>query len=61
MRLGPDILAGDAPQAVVSAGHWQSARTVTDAGVDCALVSCIVAPGFDFGGFTLAPPGWSPD
>jgi predicted cupin superfamily sugar epimerase len=25
-----------------------------------ALVSCIVSPGFDFAGFTLAPPGWSP-
>jgi predicted cupin superfamily sugar epimerase len=55
-RLGPDVLAGDAPQAVVAAGGWQAARA--DAG--WALVSCIVAPGFDFAGFTLAPPGWQP-
>ena len=26
-----------------------------------ALVSCVVAPGFDFAGFELAPPGWAPD
>jgi predicted cupin superfamily sugar epimerase len=54
--LGPDILAGMSPQAVVPAGQWQAARA--EAG--WALASCIVAPGFDFGGFTLAPPGWSP-
>jgi predicted cupin superfamily sugar epimerase len=23
-------------------------------------VSCVVAPGFDFAGFVLAPLGWSP-
>ena len=55
-RLGPDVLAGDAPQAVVPAGDWQAARA--EAG--WALVSCVVAPGFDFAGFTLAPPGWQP-
>ncbi|HWA21431.1 MAG TPA: cupin domain-containing protein, partial [Caulobacterales bacterium] len=27
---------------------------------DWTLVSCVVAPGFDFAGFTLAPPGWAP-
>lgn len=54
--LGPDILAGAAPQLVVPAGQWQAARA--DAG--WALVSCIVAPGFEFAGFTLAPPGWEP-
>lgn len=56
LRLGPDILAGEAPQAVVPAGQWQAARA--DNG--WALVSCIVAPGFDFAGFTLAPAGWDP-
>lgn len=54
--LGPDVFAGQAPQAVVPAGQWQAAR----AEIGWALVSCIVAPGFDFAGFTLAPPGWSP-
>lgn len=55
-RLGADVLAGEAPQLVVPAGDWQAARA--DAG--WALVSCVVAPGFDFAGFTLAPPGWQP-
>lgn len=56
VRLGPDILAGEAPQHIVAAGHWQSAEA--DRG--WALVSCIVAPGFEFAGFTLAAPGWAP-
>ena len=55
-RLGGDVLAGDAVQAVVAAGDWQAAR----AEQGWALVSCVVAPGFDFAGFVLAPPGWSP-
>jgi len=55
--LGPDVLAGETPQAVVPAGDWQAARA--DAG--WALVSCVVAPGFDFAGFTLAPADWQPE
>ncbi len=54
-RLGPDVLAGECPQAVVPAGHWQAALTTGD----WTLVSCTVSPGFRFAGFTLAPPGWS--
>lgn len=54
-RLGPDVLAGEAPQIVVPAGHWQAARPL---GV-YTLVSCTVSPGFRFAGFDLAPPGWS--
>jgi predicted cupin superfamily sugar epimerase len=54
--LGGDVLTGDAVQAVVPKGYWQAARA--DNG--WALVSCVVAPGFDFAGFELAPPGWSP-
>jgi len=27
---------------------------------DWTLVGCTVAPGFDFNGFELAPPGWRP-
>jgi predicted cupin superfamily sugar epimerase len=55
-RLGPDVASGDRPQLRVAPGEWQSAEA--DRG--WALVSCIVSPGFDFAGFTLAPPGWSP-
>ena len=55
-RLGGDVLAGEQPQFRVSPGEWQSAEA--DRG--WALVSCIVSPGFEFDGFTLAPPGWSP-
>ena len=56
-RLGSDILAGEAPQLCIAPHHWQAAEA--DRG--WALVSCIVSPGFDFAGFTLAPPGWAPD
>lgn len=55
-RLGPDPLAGEAPQLRIPPGHWQA--TTADRG--WALVSCIVAPAFDFAGFELAPPGWAP-
>jgi uncharacterized protein len=54
-RLGPEVLAGDSPQILVPAHHWQAAET-TGA---FTLVSCTVSPGFRFEGFTLAPPGWS--
>jgi predicted cupin superfamily sugar epimerase len=55
-RLGPDPLAGDELQVVVPAHAWQSAET-TGA---WTLVSCIVTPGFEFDGFELAAPDWSP-
>ena len=55
-RLGPDILAGEAPQLRVPAHHWQAAHAARG----WALVSCLVVPGFDFAGFTLAAPGWTP-
>ncbi|GAB1478989.1 cupin domain-containing protein [Paracoccaceae bacterium] len=54
-RLGPDVLADEAPQIVVPAGHWQAARSLGA----YTLVSCTVSPGFRFAGFELAPPGWS--
>jgi predicted cupin superfamily sugar epimerase len=54
--LGPDIIAGEAPQLRIPAHHWQAAHA--DKG--WALVSCIVVPGFDFAGFTLAPQDWTP-
>jgi predicted cupin superfamily sugar epimerase len=49
--LGVDVVAGREAQVVVPAGEWQ--RTFPSE-VD-ALVSCLVAPGFDFADFELAP------
>jgi predicted cupin superfamily sugar epimerase len=56
VRLGPDLAAGEEPQAVVPAGVWQSARPLGG----WALVGCTVAPAFHFTHFELAPPGWEP-
>ena len=55
-RLGLDLVAGERPQAVVPEGAWQSAKSLGE----WSLVSCVVAPGFAFSGFKLAPPGWEP-
>lgn len=55
-RLGSDILAGEVPHHVIPAHQWQAAEA--DRG--WALVSCVVSPGFEFDGFVLAEPGWSP-
>lgn len=54
--LGGDIAAGQRPQGIVPHHHWQAAESLGD----WTLVGCTVAPGFDFAGFELAPPGWSP-
>ena len=56
ITLGPDVASGERPQAIVPAGAWQAAESTGD----WTLVSCTVAPGFDFKTFELAPPGWSP-
>jgi len=56
VKLGPDIAAGERPQAIVPANAWQSAES---SGA-WTLVGCTVAPGFVFEGFEMAPPGWSP-
>ncbi|SEQ76210.1 cupin domain-containing protein [Sphingobium sp. YR768] len=56
LLLGPDIMAGQVPQGRVPAHYWQAS---TPQG-GWTLVSCTVTPGFDFAGFTLAPPDWSP-
>ncbi len=53
--LGPGVLAGQSPQIVVSAHHWQAAQSLGD----FTLVSCTVSPGFRFQGFTLAAPGFT--
>lgn len=57
LRLGPDLAAGERPQAIVSAGWWQAAEPLGG----FALVGCTVAPGFLFSAFEMAPPDWSPD
>ena len=51
-RLGLDLNAGQQPQHVVPAGHWFAAEPAP--GSDWCLVSCTVAPGFDFRDFELA-------
>ena len=56
IRLGGDVTAGYAPQGLVPANRWQS----TEACSGWALVSCVVVPGFEFAGFELGPPGWTP-
>jgi predicted cupin superfamily sugar epimerase len=43
------VSASNGPVAVVSAGHWQSARPMGD----YALVGCTVGPGFEFSDFIL--------
>ena len=53
IRLGPDLAAGEVPQAVVPAHAWQAAESTGD----WTLVGCTVAPGFDFAKFELAPNG----
>ena len=54
--LGPDLSRGERPQATVEAFTWQMAAS---AGA-WTLVGCTVAPGFEFAGFEMAPPGWQP-
>lgn len=54
--LGGDVMAGETPQGIIPAGHWQAAHAVHG----WALVSCSVTPGFEFSGFELAPPRWMP-
>ena len=56
VRLGPDLAAGEVPQAIVPAQPWQAAEATGD----WTLVGCTVAPGFDFARFELAPKGWAP-
>lgn len=55
--LGPDLRAGQRPQLVVPKDYWQTAESLGA----WTLVSCVVAPGFDFSGFELAPEGWRPN
>lgn len=58
--LGSDVGAGQQLQGVVAPGEWQAARSFGEPRFGYSLVSCVVVPGFDFAGFTLAAPGWEP-
>jgi uncharacterized protein len=55
-RVGADLAAGERPQAIVPAHAWQAAQSLGE----WTLVSCTVAPGFDFKGFEHAPKDWVP-
>ncbi len=55
--LGPDLRARQRPQVTVPAHYWQTAESLGA----WTLVSCVVAPGFEFSGFELAPDNWRPD
>ena len=54
--LGTDLAEGQRPQGLVRTGEWQSAKSLGN----WTLVGCTVAPGFEFSGFRMAPPGWEP-
>ncbi|QCJ00223.1 cupin domain-containing protein [Agrobacterium larrymoorei] len=54
--LGPSILDGERPQAIVPANCWQAAESLGE----FTLVGCTVAPGFVFESFVMAEPGWQP-
>jgi hypothetical protein len=51
--LGADLAAGERPHGVVPAHAWQSAASLGA----WTLVSCVVAPGFEFEGFELETDG----
>ena len=50
--LGPDLEEGARPFVVIPANTWFAARVKDASGF--SLVSCTVAPGFDFADFELA-------
>ncbi|MHA6691982.1 cupin domain-containing protein [Devosia sp. A449] len=54
--LGADLDKAERPQVVVPRGAWQAAASTGD----WTLVGCTVAPGFQFSGFELADPDWTP-
>jgi predicted cupin superfamily sugar epimerase len=56
IRLGQNLEAGEQPQAVVPAGHWQRAQSLGG----WTLVGCTVAPGFVFEGLEMAADDFEP-
>ncbi len=51
IHLGTDLRAGERPQGIVPAHHWQRAKSRGE----WTLVSCTVSPAFQFEGFELRP------
>jgi predicted cupin superfamily sugar epimerase len=51
--LGPNLAAGERPQAIVPRDWWQAAESLGA----WTLIGCTVAPGFAFASFELAPKG----
>ena len=56
IHLGPDLAAGQRPQATIAANAWQTAESLGR----WTLVGCTVSPAFTFDGFEMAPPDWRP-
>lgn len=54
--LGANLEAGERPQAIVPTRVLQSAQSLGA----WSLVSCAVAPAFEFAGFSMAPANWAP-
>ena len=55
--LGTTLSAGQQPQIVVPPQVWQSARPLGA----WTLVGCTVGPGFEFDGFEMAGPDFTPE
>jgi predicted cupin superfamily sugar epimerase len=55
-KLGSDFRQDEELQIVVPKSWWQSAESLGA----WTLVGCTVAPGFEFAGFEMAPPDFSP-
>jgi len=53
VEIGNDIAAGQVPQVIVPAGVYQGAKIISGNGCGFSLLSCIVAPGFEFSDFEL--------
>jgi predicted cupin superfamily sugar epimerase len=51
--LGNDLIAGQMPHIVVPAGTWQGMRVGVKGQEGYSLLSCIVAPGFEFADFEI--------
>ena len=52
VTLGPDVLGGQTPQALVPPHVWQAAESLGA----WTLVGCTVSPAFEFQGFELGTP-----
>ncbi|MXO66966.1 cupin domain-containing protein [Altericroceibacterium endophyticum] len=59
VELSADVLRGGQPHHVIKPHEWQAAEPMPGPH-GYTLVSCIVAPAFEFEGFTLADTGWEP-